>query len=281
MDTNSKKNNTIPKIDIETIIGDKNPRLLKFIPKFILKWLVHIIHQNILNDIIEQNHDKTACAFSKNSLTYFGLKLSVAGIENLPKENKRMVFVANHPLGGLDGMGFIQAVSEVYGNVKFPVNDILLNVPALNEAFIPINKHGNQSRDGIKAIDEAFKSDLPILYFPAGLCSRKLNGKITDLEWKKAFLTQAIKHKRNIVPVFIKGQNSNFFYNLSNLRKKLGIKANIEMLYLVDEMVKQNNKNLVITFGKPLPWETFNKKRNIKEWIALIRTKTYELENNN
>jgi len=279
MNTLKEKSTNIPKIDIYKIIQEKSPRLYKVLPVFILKWLKGIIHQDTLNDIISQNYNKSAIEFSKNSLLYFGLNLKLKGIENLPKNNKRMVFVANHPLGGLDGMAFIQAVGEIYGEVRFPVNDLLLNVPALNQSFIPINKLGKQSREGILAIEEAFKSDFPVLYFPAGLCSRKINNKIVDLEWKKSFLTQAIKNQRNIVPVHIDGANSNFFYNLSNFRKSLGLKVNIEMLYLVDEMVKQNNKELVITFGKPIPWKTFDNSKSIKEWTDYIRNKTYELNN--
>ena len=278
MEKKSVENINIPKIDLEKVIKEKNPKLLKLLPGFVLRWLTRTIHQDTLNEIISQNHDKTAYEFAKNSLIYFGLKLTVKGIENLPTHNKRMVFVANHPLGGLDGMAFIQAVSEIYGDVKFPVNDLLLNVPALNQAFIPVNKHGKQSRESIQSIDEAFQSELPVLYFPAGLCSRKIKGKVCDLEWKKAFLTQSIKHKRDVVPVFIKGENSKFFYKLSNFRKAIGLKVNIEMLYLVDEMVKQNNKELIITFGKPIAWQTFDKSKTIVEWVEYLRQKTYEME---
>lgn len=268
----------IPLIDLDKIIQDKNPGLYKTMPGFLLRWVKRIMHQDILNEIITENYDGSPYDFAKNSLLHFGVKLSYKGIDNLPKDNKRMVFVANHPLGGLDGMAFVQAIYEIYGEMRFPVNDILLNVPALNNVFLPVNKHGKQSRDAILAIDDAFQSDLPVLYFPAGLCSRKVNKNIEDLEWKKTFLTQAIKHKRNVVPVHINGKNSNFFYNLSNFRKRIGFKANIEMLYLVDEMVKQKNKELVISYGEPIGWKTFDKSKSINHWVEYIRKKTYELD---
>jgi putative hemolysin len=273
-----QKKDNIPTIDINKVIKEKNPKLYKIIPSFFIKWIKKIIHQDILNTVIINNYNNTPEGFAKYSLDYFGIKRVVKGVENLPKENKRMVFVANHPLGGLDGMAFVEVVTNIYGEVRFPVNDLLLNVPALKEVFIPINKHGKQSRESIIAIEEAFKSDKPILYFPAGLCSRKENNQIIDLDWKKSFLTQAIKYKRDVVPVFIKGRNSNFFYNLANIRKFLGFKFNAEMLFLVDEMVKQNKKELIITFGKPIPWTTFNKNKNIKDWVDFVRNKTYELE---
>lgn len=162
--------------------------------------------------------------------------------------------------------------------MRFPVNDFLLNVPALSNVFLPINKHGAQSREAIRAIDDAFASSLPVLYFPAGLCSRKIKGQIVDLEWKKGFLTKAIKHKRDVVPVHIEGKNSNWFYGLSNFRKRIGIKANIEMLYLVDEMVKQNHEEIIITYGKPIPIETFDKSKDILQWVAMVREQCYALK---
>ena len=277
MGSNNIEHKNIPLINLDKIIKDKSPRAYKAIPKFVLKWLKRTIHQDVLNEIITANYNGSAYDFAKNSLLHFGVKLSYRGAESLPKDNKRMVFVSNHPLGGLDGMAFVQAIHEVYGEMRFPVNDLLLNVPALSNLFLPINKHGKQSRDAIRSIDEAFKSELPILYFPAGLCSRKINKEIVDLEWKKTFLTQAIKYKRDVVPVHINGKNSNFFYNLSNFRKRIGLKANIEMLFLVDEMVKQKNKELIISYGKPISWESFDKQKSIKEWVNFIRNKTYEL----
>ncbi len=274
----NSENISIQKIDLEKVLKERNPRLLKIIPAFIINWLKRIIHEDKLNYIIEKNYNKEPHEFAGSSVKYLNVNVIVKGKENLPPNNKRMVFVANHPLGGLDGLALVEVVYNIYGEVRFPVNDLLLNVTALKKSLIPINKHGKQSREAIRAIDDAFKSDFPILYFPAGLCSRKVKGKITDLDWKKGFLTQSIRNKRDIVPVHINGENSNFFYNLSNFRKAVGIKANIEMLFLVNEMTKQKNKDLIITFGEPIPWQTFDKSKTIVEWTNFIRNKTYELE---
>ncbi len=267
----------IPKIDVENVIAAKNPRLLKIIPKFLINKVKRIIHQDKINDFIARNHRETPYQFVKNGLTMFGANITIKGLENLP-QNKRVILVSNHPLGGLDGLVFINTVYDVYGELRFPVNDLLLNLPALRDIFLPINKHGAHSRDALLAIEDAYKSEMPVLYFPAGLCSRKIKGKITDLEWKKHFVTQAIKHQRNVVPVHINGANSNFFYNLSNWRKRLGIKANIEMLYLVDEMYSQYHKSITISFGKPINWQMFDKSRPISHWVEFVRQKCYEME---
>ena len=130
-------------------------------------------------------------------------------------------------------------------------------------------------------IDDTFASDVMILYFPAGLCSRKQKGKILDLPWKNTFIKKAIQFKSDIIPVHIDGSNSNFFYNLANWRKRLGIKANIEMLYLVDEMYKQYNKDINITFGKPVSFRVFDDRFKSNEWAQMMKEHVYELASNN
>lgn len=183
-------------------------------------------------------------------------------------------------MGGLDGIAFLVAASRRFPDLKFPVNDILLNLKPLNNIFVPINKHGGHSREAARLIEEAYKSDSQVLMFPAGLVSRKQKGVIRDLEWKKNFVRKAIQHQRDIVPVHISGKNTNFFYRLANIRKRLGIKANIEMLYLPDEMFKQKGENLTIRFGKPIAWESIKEQGTPEQWAIKIKEKSYELAKN-
>ena len=174
-------------------------------------------------------------------------------------------------------MALIQVVGRIRQDLVFPVNDILMNVPGLQPLFIPINKHGKNT-ENVRIIDETFASDKVILYFPAGLVSRKQKGGvIRDLEWKKTFITKAKRYHRDVIPVYISGRNSNFFYNLANWRKRLGIKANLEMLYLVDEMVKQKDKPIRITFGEPIPYINFDKSRSDSQWAEWVKERVYEL----
>lgn len=156
-------------------------------------------------------------------------------------------------------------------------NDFLMYIDNLRSVFIPVNKHGSNS-ENIESINSTFASDKVVLFFPAGLCSRKSGKFILDLEWKKTFLSMARKYGRDILPVHISGRNSSFFYNLARIRKKIGLKANIEMLYLVDEMFKQNNKDIVITFGKPISIDYFDKRNKDKTWASELRKHVYKLE---
>jgi putative hemolysin len=263
-------------LDVESIIGKKNPRLLKFIPGFVIRYLKRVLHQDDLNDIIHNNRNNYGVDFADGSLQGFGSKFEAVGLENVPSSG-RFIFASNHPLGGLDGLIFMSVVRRRFPNLKFIVNDLLLNVKNLEPVFIPVNKHGKQSVSYVAAIDKAYASDEQMLYFPAGLCSRKIKGQITDLPWHKNFIVKAVKYQRDVIPVYFEGRNSNFFYNLSNFRKALGIKANIEMFYLVDEMFKQNKKFIRLYFGKPIPYSTFDHSKTPAEWANYVRAEAYSL----
>ena len=272
-----KTKNEVLKIDVEKVLYSKNPGLRKVIPGFIVNWLKKIVHQDDLNYFLENwGHLKDA-ELIEVGLNFFEIKAQVTGTENLPLEG-RYIFVSNHPLGGLDGLVFIYEISKIYPDIKFPVNDILTNIENLSGIFLPINKLGPQGKEAAGRLEEAYASGSQILYFPAGLCSRKISGKIKDLQWHKSFITKSIQHRRDVIPAFFSGRNSNFFYNLSNLRKFIGLKVNIEMLYLADEMFRQKDKEIRLVFGQRIPWQTFDKSRSALEWAEWVYAKSYDLE---
>jgi len=265
-------------IDIDKVFTDKNPGLRKFIPGFLIRYLKRITHQEEVNTFMDTIKHLYGIEYAQGIVNGFGVKFSIRGEENIPKEG-RFVFAANHPLGGMDGMIFVSAVGKYFKHLKFPVNDILMNIKNLHSIFLPINKHGGHSKEAAQMIDKAYASDEQILMFPAGLVSRQKKHGITDLEWKKNFIRKSISHKRTIIPVYISGQNTNFFYKLANWRKRLGIKANIEMLYLVDEMYKQKGKTITITFGKPISHEQLKDGSKADKWAQKIKDYVYGLKN--
>jgi 1-acyl-sn-glycerol-3-phosphate acyltransferase len=265
------------KIDVERVLFLKNPALAKTVPAFVINYLKRIVHQDELNDFLKRWGHLKDSELIAAGLRHFEIKFKVSGSENIPKTG-RFIFVSNHPLGGLDGLVFIYELSNHFHNIKFPVNDILTSIKNLSGIFLPVNKHGAQAKEAALMIEKAYSSDDQILYFPAGLCSRKKKGVIKDLQWHKSFISKSIEHKRDIVPAFFSGRNSDFFYNLANIRKLLGLKANIEMLFLADEMFKQKDKEIKLVFGKPIPWETFDKTRSALEWADWVKSKSYDLE---
>jgi len=275
--TDPNETNDILQLDVEQVLYSKNPALKKAIPGFLVRYLKRIAHQDELNEFLRIAGNRRDAEFIKAGLEFFRISYKVTGTENIPASG-RYIFVSNHPLGGLDGLVFIYELSKYYKSLKFPVNDILMTIKNLSGVFLPINKHGSQDREAARLIEEAYASGSQILYYPAGLCSRKKKGVIRDLHWHKSFISKSIQYKRDVVPAYFSGRNSDFFYNLSNIRNFLGIRANIEMLYLVDELFKQKGKAIDLVFGEAIPWQTFDKSRSAAEWAEWVKEKSYALK---
>ncbi len=265
-------------IDVDAIFKKKNPRVYKLLPGFILSYIKRTIHQEEINEALTKFKNIYGLDFLAHVLDFYGIKYTTSGEENIPGDG-RFIFVSNHPLGGLDGMVFLDLIGKHHRNLKFIVNDLLLNLKNLEPVFIPVNKHGRQSVEYVRKIEELYSSDQQVLYFPAGLCSRKQGNKIMDLEWKKTFIRKAIEHKRDIIPVYFEGRNSAFFYRLANIRQKLGIKANLEMFYLPDEMFRQKNQKIHVTIGNPIPWSHFDESKTNLEWAKEVKKIVYNLSN--
>lgn len=270
------KNENEKTVDIENIIRKKNPKLLRVLPRFLLNYVKKIIHENDINSFIKEHGEKREFEFIDAAINEFGAKVKVYGLENLP-QTEGCIIASNHPMGGLDGLTLIREISKKRTDLRFIVNDILLGVENIKRLFIPVNKHGKNTMNMLEEINNQYASNAVTLIFPAGLVSRKQEGIVQDLEWKKSFVTKARQHKKNIIPVFIDGNNSPFFYNLSMWRKRLGVKANIEMLYLVDEMYTQRNKTISIVFGKPIPYESLTIDKRDIVWAKEIKKMVYKI----
>jgi len=265
-------------IDIENVIRNKNPRLLSILPKFLLNYVKKILHEDFVNNFIDKHKGEHDIDFANRIIEDFGATVKIKGQENIPISGG-CIIVANHPLGGLDGIALIKSIGEVRKDMKFFANDILMNIENLKGVFVPINKHGRHSSENIATIEKTYQSEQAIPIFPAGLVSRKQSGEIKDLAWKKSFITKARQYHRTIIPVYIDGRNSEFFYNLALWRKRLGIKANIEMFYLMDEMYNQRNKTITLIFGKPIPYQTFDRRHTHTDyqWAQKVKDHVYAL----
>lgn len=268
------KKNEIAHIDLEKIVKAKLPN--RKLPKFIINYLKKIVHVDEINHIFKTYPDAKNLEFIKDVLDYLHITYSVEGWENLPKDDGKYIFASNHPLGGLDGIVLAYVLGTEYnGKLRLLTNDILLFIDPLRELFIPVNKVGSQGKENAEKLNEFYESDNNLITFPSGKCSRKTKGKIIDPEWKKNFISKAIQYKRDIVPIYFEGRNSNFFYNLANIRTSLGIKLNIEMLYLADEFFKQRNAHFTLKIGKPIAWETFDKSKSQLQWAEWLKDLVY------
>ncbi len=267
-------------IDIDKILKGKMGEKTRYVPSFLTNWLKHIIHQEEVNGFLWDNRNKEGVEWLESCMKYLDITLDLKGSENLPPKDdgKLYTFVSNHPLGGIDGVALGAIIGRHYnGKIKYLVNDLLMNLPGLAPLCIPINKTGSKGRNFPAMVEACFNSENHVIMFPAGLCSRKVNGSINDLEWKKTFITKSIETHRDIIPIHFGGQNSEFFYRLANICKTLNIKFNIAMLFLVDEMYKNVHKTFRISFGKPIAWQTLDKSRTHTEWAKYVRDRVYEL----
>ena len=267
------------KIEVEKVIEEKSPALKKSLPGFVIRYIKKIAHQDDVNSFINTYYDKEGIDFIQEMLRDMNTTVNTTNLEVNVPEKESVIVTANHPLGGLDGLALMLAVGRVRRDIQFPVNDILTHIPNLQILFIPVNKHGSNA-DNIRLFNETFEKENIICYFPAGLVSRKQKGEILDLEWKKTIISKARRYKRDIIPAYIDGANSPFFYNLAMYRKMFGVKANIEMFYLVNEFFKQRNKTLHITFGKRISYTAFDKRFRDKEWAELLKQHVYRLKDN-
>ena len=263
-------------INVEEIIREKNPKLAKVLPGFVLRYIKRVIHEKEVNEFIHLHGGKHDMEFVRAVLAEFEVKLNVVGEENIPAQGG-CIIASNHPLGGLDALALFETISKKRSDMRFIVNDILLQLKNLEGLFIGVNKHGKNSAQMLEEIDKLYASEKAVLIFPAGLVSRKHGSRVSDLEWKKSFITKAKKYQRNIIPVFIDARNTNWFYNLARWRKRMGIGANIEMFYLVDEMYHQRHKTITLIFGEPIPFDTFDKRHSDHKWAELVKEHVYAL----
>ena len=267
-------------INVGEVLRQRIPRYWRFIPRGLVRWLERTVCQDELNRLLRDNFPRRDADFCRGVLDDLGVTVNFHHLDNLPpKELTRVLFVSNHPLGGLDGMALIDFVRTYYGVApRFIVNDLLNAVEPLSDTFIPVNKHGTQSREAIRRLDDAFASDAPLLMFPAGLVSRRgKKGVVADLEWQKMFVAKARQYGRDIIPLHFYGENSSFFYKFAKFRRRIGLKFNIEMIYLPREVFRSKGKTFDVVVGKPIPHASLDDMPPARK-AQQIRQMVYDLE---
>ena len=257
------------RIDVDKVLRERLPKHYRYIPRFAVRWLERTICQDQLNAILLKMAGKNSVDAATAALDEMDITVRATGLEQLPEG--RYMFVSNHPLGGLDGLALISLLGNRYDkNIKFLVNDLLMAVEPLRGVFLPVNKYGSQSRAAATQIEEALKSDAQFITFPAGLCSRmQPDGTIADLPWQKAAVAHAVNYQRDIVPIYFDAHNSRFFYRFAKWRKKLGIKFNIELIFLPKEMIKQCGATLRVFIGEPIAWDSLDARAPKREAARL------------
>ncbi len=267
----------VPKvINIRKAFRNSDSGFFRSLPGFAVRMVEKLIRQDEMNATIYRSNDKTGIPFINDVLKGWNVKVDVRGAGKIPARG-RFIFASNHPVGGMDALAFYSMVFKFFPDVKSPTNELLGQIPNLRPVMLGINVFGKNSREVVSELEELFKSDTQILIFPSGEVSRRKKGVISDPVWQKTFVTKAVQYKRDIIPVYISGRNSNLFYFVANLRKRLGIKMFIESALLPREMMNQRNSTVTLTVGDPILWHTLTTVKSQSEWAQYIKEIVYEL----
>lgn len=263
-------------IDVEKVIAEKNPAILRWMPSFVISYIKRVVHEDWMNEVVVKTNHLHGVDFATGLINEFEVEVELLGADHIPKTGG-IIIASNHPLGGIDGIALIHAIGKIRPDIRFLVNDVLMNLENFQPIFVPVNKFGKNSQRVASLIEEAYAEGFAVLIFPAGLVSRKFENGIRDLQWKKSFVSKAKKYKKDILPCFVSGKNSSFFYNLAYWRKKIGITANIEMFYLPDEMYQQRGQKVSIHVGEPISYLKLEDGKSELEWADRIKEIVYDL----
>ncbi len=263
-------------INIEKAIRSSKSGFVKSLPRFVVSIIEKLVHQDEMNSTIKNHRDKSGVPFVNAVLEEWKVNVDIKGSKNIPQSG-RFVFVANHPVGGIDALAFLSTIHRYFPDVISPSNELFNYIPNLHPVILGVNVFGTNTKNTVEKFNELFGSDSQIMIFPAGLVSRKKNGIISDPVWQKTFITKAIQFKRDIIPVHISGRNSNLFYAVDRIRKFLGIKISVEIILLPNEMHKQKNSTITLTIGEPVPWQAFTRDKSHNEWAQSVKEIVYKL----
>ena len=266
-------------IDVMKTFRESNPKLARTIPRFATRWVEKLIYQDQMNTVINKYIDYVGVEFQPKVIEELNLKIDVQGLENLP-ESSRGFYASNHPFGILDGLILTYFVGQKYGDLRAIGNDAFLLIPELKPLIAAVNVYGRSSKEYISELDKVYKSDVAITHFPAGEVSRVYNGKIQDAPWQKSFITKAVQSERDVIPFYFHGQNTPLFYKIFRFRNFFRIKINFELVLLPRELFKKKDNKIRLVIGKPIAWQTFDKRMSHYDWAQKVRQYVYSLSEN-
>ncbi|QPK64150.1 lysophospholipid acyltransferase family protein [Methylomonas sp. LL1] len=238
-------------IDAERILQETYPDF-KFGKdnKLAVKALKKLLHEDDFNDVIGKNQHLRGFAFLDKLLSYFNFNYQISNDSygNIPSEG-RLLIVANHPIGTLDGLALVKLIRSVRPDVRIVANRVLSHMQPLQSIFLPVDVLSDKKslKDSYKAMLDALEKEEAVIMFPAGEVSRITPKGIRDGKWQTGFIKLAKKAHCPILPIHIKAKNSAFFYSMSTIYKPLGT------MLLVKEMFNKKNQEIKFKVGAPIP----------------------------
>ncbi|RDV29312.1 GNAT family N-acetyltransferase [Alteromonas aestuariivivens] len=239
--------------------------------------LRHLLHEREICEFGKAYPHYEGIDFVEQVLDYFNVSYSIRDIEKerIPSEG-RVVIIANHPLGSLDGLALIKLVSEVRHDLKVVANQMLMTIKPMHSMLLPVNTlHGGTHKQHLDAIHRHLNQDGVLLIFPAGEVSRLRPQGVRDTHWHTGFLRIARVTKSPILPVHIDAKNSPLFYSISMLCKPLST------LLLVKEMFRHKRRHLPIRIGEIIPLQSYQQLPfELKDQVKLFKRHLYRIGSN-
>ena len=264
-------------IRVEQLIAEKSPgffnqsRLIQRPTLGLLRWL---FHEKEVNRFLSDQYQLRGFDFIDRVLDYFefGYQASQADRNNIPA-NGRVLVVANHPLGALDGLALLRLVGEIRPDVKIIANDLLMKFDPLQRLLLPVdNLGGGSPRQQLKRIKQSLQHEEAVIIFPAGEVSRLSPNGLRDSGWSSSYLKLAKASNAPLLPVHIGGRNSWLFYGCSLLYRPLS------SLLLAHEMFRQRRRQIPIRVGQPIPIQELDRlPLGNSEKNKLVRRHLYRL----
>lgn len=264
-------------IEVEQLIANKSPQFFDkspLITRPTLSFLKRLFHENEVNQFLEKNKDSVGFEFIDRVLDHFNFSYQVSQVDrrNIPAIGRVMI-IANHPLGALDGLALLRLIGEIRPDVKIVANDLLMSLDGLKSLVLPVdNMGGKTGRQQLKAIMNSLHNDEAVIIFPAGEVSRISPSGVKDQRWNENYLKLAKKTNSPILPVHIGGRNSMMFYTSSILYRPLST------IQLPNEMFRQRNRKIPMQVGQAIPIQELSKlPLSDKEKNKLVKRHLYRI----
>jgi putative hemolysin len=248
-----------------------SPALLR---KPALQFLKKVLHESEINHFLEQNRDVCGLDWIDRVFEFFDFSYNTSARDraNIPASG-RVVIIANHPIGSLDGLALLKLVGEIRKDVAIVANDLLAGFSELSTLLIPVdNMTGGSALKSCRQVVTALENEKAVIVFPAGEVSRASPLGIRDGLWRPGFLHFARKAKAPVLPVQVIARNSALFYGASLLYKP------ISTLLLSDEMFRQQSRVIRIHVGESIPIDRLRSdKLHDRTLVLRLRKHVYRL----
>jgi putative hemolysin len=243
--------------DLKTIIDSKSPGFFERWPGFLstslLRILERIVHVDELQEFFTQHGDKKNWQFIEAVFDYldFSYMVTAEDRKKIPPEG-RLICVANHVTGPLDGLILLHMIGEIRQDVKIVLTDILAGLENLADLFLLYDQYTPRlQKQNILAIRQALLAEQVVIFFPAGEVTKLSWQGLKDQAWQTGPVSLARKYGVPILPISLHARNSLVYYLAALIHR------NFSTLLLAHEMFRKRSTTIPVKIGDLLQKNLF------------------------